>query len=218
MAQDSWEDEWDEVEPIPVPTPPVNKPSETVPRGPTVIETGSGRTEYVPQVRLLKRDTKVKGGTQMERSPSGGSSKSLAEREAEYAAARARIFGEGSDSQTRAEPKEYLGESKGGADEKGEKNPAREDKFGTQGPPDLSRSQDSFRRFPSETSKAIPRNSSTHTSNRTPAPRSHQQKESGESLTPPLVLTPNSLRSVKTPAGPPPDNVKGFIGIRDTQK
>ncbi|KAI9093789.1 hypothetical protein DFS34DRAFT_596025 [Phlyctochytrium arcticum] len=117
------EDEWESAEPIPVSKPPIisNQPTEQIPRGPTVVETDSGRSEYVPQVlclplpvrflhfaddqthkvRLLKRNgSSSLNSIPLARSSSGGSSgsgsgsKSLAEREAEYAAARARIFGE----------------------------------------------------------------------------------------------------------------------------
>ncbi|KAI8996713.1 hypothetical protein BC832DRAFT_595454 [Gaertneriomyces semiglobifer] len=98
MAEESsWEDEWDSLEPIKLPEVKTTGPpvlSESIPRGPTVIETGSARSEYVPQVKLMKRDAKNADGLQNIQTTSQGPQKSLADKEAEYAAAKARIFGE----------------------------------------------------------------------------------------------------------------------------
>ncbi|KAI8914708.1 hypothetical protein DFJ77DRAFT_440371 [Powellomyces hirtus] len=103
---DSWEDDWETAEAIAAPAP-VKAPSVSAPLSSTlgnaVFETD--KITYVPQVwkhdilkmkvKLLKRDGPKSGGVGMERSASGSSGgKSLAEREAQYAAARARIFAE----------------------------------------------------------------------------------------------------------------------------
>ncbi|KAI8825212.1 uncharacterized protein EV422DRAFT_249955 [Fimicolochytrium jonesii] len=91
----SWEDEWETAEPIALPPPLTGQSaSSTLPANFRGIETD--KVSYVPQVKLLKRDTNTPtSGQKMERTPSGSSQKSQADREAEYAAARARIFAEG---------------------------------------------------------------------------------------------------------------------------
>ncbi|KAI8929477.1 hypothetical protein BC831DRAFT_547595 [Entophlyctis helioformis] len=68
--------------------------------GPVIIETNAHRTEYVPQIKLLKRTPSQAGSTASgQESPQGSNpaiapAQSLEERKAAYDAARARIFGE----------------------------------------------------------------------------------------------------------------------------
>ncbi|KAJ3027322.1 hypothetical protein HDV00_011266 [Rhizophlyctis rosea] len=100
MAEDAWDDDWEAAEAIPAPAAPKPaQPPVSTPLALRPIQTGTDRTEYVPQVKILRRDPKSLT-PQMERTPSGNSTKSHAEREAEYQAARARIFASSSNPTT----------------------------------------------------------------------------------------------------------------------
>ncbi|KAI8842562.1 hypothetical protein BC829DRAFT_300490 [Chytridium lagenaria] len=114
------EDDWESAEPVAIPLPYSVHAAPFIPASantPQVIENiNSNRTEYVPQIKIMRREPKNRQNSQQGTSSSSSSAssptniakglsgrpsspgsnggpKTLAEREAEYRAARMRIFG-----------------------------------------------------------------------------------------------------------------------------